>query len=82
MTFFRKLREALKTYTEESYLLRFLNIFRDSLWPNGRLKPPTPPRTAEEKAHTREEANRKLSTLIPGIVVSNVNNLHILIHSF
>lgn len=66
------MREAVKTYTAESYLLRFLNIFRDSLWSNGRLKPPTLPRTVEEKAHTKEEANRKLSALIPGMVHINI----------
>lgn len=62
----RKLREAVKTVVDESRLLAFLTAFRDGLWPGGKLKPPSVPRTPEEKLQTRDEANRKLSALIPG----------------
>lgn len=31
------------------------------------MKPPGVPRTAEEKLRTRDEANRKLSSLVPGM---------------
>lgn len=56
----------MKSLLEESRLLSFLKIFRDGLWPGGKLKPPSAPRTADEKSRTRDEANRKLSSLVPG----------------
>lgn len=43
-----------------------VNLFRDALWPGGQLKSQHLPRTPEEKAHTRDDANRKLSALVPG----------------
>lgn len=47
--------------------MSYVNIFRDSLWPGGQLKPSGVPRTAEERLRTRDEANRKLSALVPGM---------------
>ena len=54
-------------FTDEPHLMSYIQIFRESLWPNGQLKPPGAPRTAEERLHTRDDANRKLSSLIPGM---------------
>lgn len=51
-----------------SKLTYYLNIFRDNLWPGGIAKPPSVPRTTDEKLKTRDEANRKLSSLVPGRV--------------
>lgn len=62
----RKLRDTSKSFLDESHLMTFINAFRDGLWPGGSLKPPSIPRTVEEKFHTRDEANRKLSALMPG----------------
>ena len=62
----RKLRDTVKGFLDEPHLMTFINTFRDSLWPDGNLKPPSVPRTVEEKLTTRDEANRKLSSLIPG----------------
>lgn len=62
----RKVRESIKAYLDEPHVLSYLNIFKDGMWPNGRLKPPSAPRIVDEKARTRDEANRKLSTLLPG----------------
>ncbi len=56
----------MKAYLDESHLMTYINIFKDGLWPGGKLKPPGSPRTAEEKARSRDDANRKLSTLLPG----------------
>ncbi|KAG8818694.1 Intermediate filament protein, partial [Serendipita sp. 399] len=61
----RKLREIMKSNTDETHLMQYTGIFRHALWPDGNLKPPSIPRSAEEKARTREEANRKLTTLMP-----------------
>lgn len=63
----RKLRETAKGLLDEPHLISYINIFRDSMWPGGQLKSSNTPRTAEERLRTREEANRKLSALMPGI---------------
>ena len=55
-----------KTYLDEDHVLQYLGVFQNNLWPGGKLKPPSVPRTAEEKAQTKEAAHRKLSTLMPG----------------
>jgi sorting nexin-25 len=52
---------------DEARILSFIKIFRDELWPGGKLKPPSVPRTSEEKFRSKEEANRKLSSLVPGM---------------
>ncbi|KAF8522877.1 PhoX domain-containing protein [Hysterangium stoloniferum] len=68
----RQLRDSVRSYLDEGHLLRYLNIFRDGLWPGGQLKPPSVPRTAEEKAHTRDEANKKLTALIPDLAANMI----------
>ncbi|CDO73019.1 hypothetical protein BN946_scf185007.g73 [Trametes cinnabarina] len=68
----RKLRETVKSFLDEPHLLMYVNTFRDSLWPGGNLKPPSTPRTVEEKLHTRDEANRKLSALMPDLVANMI----------
>jgi len=60
----RKLREALKSLTDETHILRYLQSFRESLWPGDEYRAQLLPRSAATKAETREEANRKLSALI------------------
>ena len=62
----RKIRETLKAYLDEPHLVDYIGKFKDGLWPGGQLKPPSPPRTTEERLRTRDEANRKLSALMPG----------------
>ncbi|KAI5120851.1 hypothetical protein M0805_007038 [Coniferiporia weirii] len=66
----RKFRESMKSLLDEPHLLSYINIFRDALWAGGRLKPAGAPRTADEKARTRDEANRKLSTLLPDVAAN------------
>lgn len=63
----RKLRENARMLLAPPKLTSYLNIFRDNLWPGGIAKPSVAPRTTEEKLKTRDEANRKLSSLVPGI---------------
>ncbi|GJE89578.1 PhoX domain-containing protein [Phanerochaete sordida] len=63
----RQLRETTKAFLDEPHLLSYIDIFRSSLWENGQLKTGGPPRTAEEKLRTRDEANRKLSALMPDL---------------
>lgn len=61
-----KIRENIKSILGESRIMSFINLLRDSLWPGGQLKVTDIARTPEEKARTRDEANRKLSALVPG----------------
>ncbi|KAJ3554983.1 hypothetical protein NM688_g2821 [Phlebia brevispora] len=62
----RKLRETVKGQLDEAHVLTYVNMFRDAMWQDGQLKAGGPPRTAEEKLRTRDDANKKLSALIPG----------------
>ncbi|KAG5342051.1 hypothetical protein C0989_005731 [Termitomyces sp. Mn162] len=66
----RKIRDYVKSYLEEPRLLSFIKIFREGLWPGGKLKASSVPRSYEEKMATRDAANRKLSSLVPGTLVS------------
>ncbi|KAI0345241.1 hypothetical protein BDW22DRAFT_1354143 [Trametopsis cervina] len=63
----RKLRDTVKSMLDESHLMSYINIFRGALWEGGKLKTGGTPRTAEEKLRTRDDANRKLSALIPDL---------------
>ncbi|KAJ6483907.1 PhoX domain-containing protein [Mycena vulgaris] len=68
----RKIRENVKALLEESRIMVFVNLFRNGLWPGGKLKPPSVPRTADEKMRTRDEANRKLSSLVPDLAANMI----------
>ncbi|KAJ7751186.1 PhoX domain-containing protein [Mycena maculata] len=68
----RKIRETVKGLLEESRIMVFVNLFRNGLWPGGKLKPPSVPRTADEKLRTRDEANRKLSSLVPDLAANMI----------
>ncbi|KAJ6575421.1 PhoX domain-containing protein [Mycena capillaripes] len=68
----RKIRENVKAFLEESRIMVLVNLFRNGLWPGGRLKPPSVPRTADEKLRTRDEANRKLSSLVPDLAANMI----------
>lgn len=46
--------------------MSYITMLRDGLWPGGQLKAAGSVRTAEERLRSRDEANRKLSALIPG----------------
>ncbi|RXW22659.1 hypothetical protein EST38_g3159 [Candolleomyces aberdarensis] len=69
----KKVHDTIKDLLGESQLMKYINIFRDSLWPNGNLKGPTSPRTTDEKIKTRDDANRKLSALVPANVIGRSN---------
>jgi sorting nexin-25 len=62
------MREFVKGNTDETHLMQYVGLFRQALWPGGNLKPPSIPRTLDEKSRTREDANRKLTTLMPGML--------------
>jgi sorting nexin-25 len=68
----RKIRETMKSLLDEPRIMSYLKIFRDGLWPGGKLKPPGVPRTSEERLRTRDEANRKLSSLVPDLAANMI----------
>ncbi|KAJ3837342.1 PhoX domain-containing protein [Lentinula raphanica] len=68
----RKIRETCRLLLDESKIMSYLRIFRDGLWPGGKLRPSSVPRTPEERSRTRDEANRKLSSLVPDLAANMI----------
>jgi hypothetical protein len=62
----RKIRDNFKILLSQSRVLSYITLLREGIWPDGKLKSTGVPRSAEEKIRTRDEANRKLSSLVPG----------------
>ena len=62
----RRIRDIITAFQDEPSIMHFTSIFRDALWHGGKLRPSQIPRSTEDKARTRDEANRKLSALVPG----------------
>ncbi|EJU02861.1 hypothetical protein DACRYDRAFT_78765 [Dacryopinax primogenitus] len=63
----RKLRDTLKASLEEHNIVAYFDKLHRVVFPGGKFRTSGPPRTAEEKARTRDEANRKLSALMPDL---------------
>ncbi|KIL71534.1 hypothetical protein M378DRAFT_65168 [Amanita muscaria Koide BX008] len=68
----RKIRDKIKSSLNEANVMPFVTIFRNSLWPGGQLGAPNAPRSLEEKLRTREEANKKLSSLVPDLAANMI----------
>ncbi|QRV97765.1 sorting nexin-12 [Ceratobasidium sp. AG-Ba] len=68
----RKVRDTVRTYLAESQLVGYITIFRDTLWPGGKPKPSSTPRTDIEKMQTREQAHSKLSAIIPDLAANMI----------
>lgn len=63
----RKVREAVNLSIAGDALAPHVNMLKDLMWPGGRMRAPSPARSAEEKEQTREAAFRKLTYLMPGM---------------
>jgi sorting nexin-25 len=68
----RKVRETARNAYQDEGMTRWVETLKDIMWPNGRMKPASVPRTPLEKARTRKEAGLLLNTLIPDIAGSVV----------
>ncbi|PFH52254.1 hypothetical protein AMATHDRAFT_140583 [Amanita thiersii Skay4041] len=68
----RKIREKIKSTLSEASIVQLVEIFRNTMWPNGQLKTTDIPRTTEDKLRTREEANKKLSSLVPDLAANMI----------
>ena len=72
----RRVRETAKTAMEDESLAQSVSKLQAILWPNGKIRSPSEPRTTAEKAHARREAGLLLTALIPelaGSVVGKTN---------
>lgn len=72
----RRVREAMKSATEDESLTRYVELLRTTMWPDGKMRQTPPPRTLAEKTRLRQEASLILGALIPdmaGQVVGKAN---------
>ncbi|KAK4944431.1 tRNA (guanine-N(7)-)-methyltransferase (tRNA(m7G46)-methyltransferase) [Elasticomyces elasticus] len=67
----RKIREIVKSFTEEDSLLRYIDMVKETMWPGGGSMREAKQRTAVEKKKSRSEASMMLATLVPDLA-SNV----------
>ncbi|MCJ1451933.1 Intermediate filament protein [Mycoblastus sanguinarius] len=72
----RKVHEMARSLFAESSVLKYINLLKDNMWPNGQLRKEGIARTDAQKTHSRVEASVMLATLIPdlaGNVVGKAN---------
>lgn len=72
----RKVREIARSMFAEPSVLKYIDMLKDTMWPNGQLRKETVVRSDGQKTHTRAEASVMLATLIPdlaGNVVGRAN---------
>lgn len=78
----RKVRESFSSFTSENSIARYIDMVKDIMWPNGRLKQPDPnaqPRTQQDKDKSRREAKTVLETLVPELASSVVGRQNAII---
>lgn len=68
----RKVRESATSALQDRALAGYVGMLRGIMWPDGRPRPPSTPRTAAEKTRTRQEANLILGALVPDLAGSVV----------
>ncbi|ORY72392.1 PXA domain-domain-containing protein [Leucosporidium creatinivorum] len=66
----RKFRDAIGMLFGANQLVGYISALKNGLWPGGQLKPKELPRTAVQKAATRDSAHRKLSALMPDVAAN------------
>ena len=65
-----------KSLFAETSVLKYIDLLKDTMWPNGHMRTESVVRTDQQKAQTRGEASVMLATLIPdlaGNVVGKAN---------
>ena len=71
-TISRHLQETSSWLVSESMIVTYLNMFKNSIWINGQLRPEAAPRTAEEKDQARKEAKELFLSEVPRTMVKIV----------
>ncbi|KAI5479855.1 structural protein MDM1 [Pseudohyphozyma bogoriensis] len=66
----RKFRDGVKMLKSPQQLTSYIGVLKNAMWPGGQRKKPEPPRTALQRAATRESANQKLSALMPDVAAN------------
>jgi sorting nexin-25 len=72
----KKVRDNVKALVSEEAIIKYINLLKSSMWPNGQLKRDGKPRTATEKLKTRTEASLMLATLVPDLAASVVGRVN------
>ncbi|KAI9864912.1 MAG: Intermediate filament protein [Trichoglossum hirsutum] len=68
----RKVRENARALVQEESIVKYINLLKESMWPDGKVRREAKTRTATEKIKSRTEASLMLATLIPDIAASVV----------
>ncbi|EPY85623.1 sorting nexin 25 [Camelus ferus] len=61
----KQIRDTVNWIFSEQMLVYYINVFRDSFWPNGKLAPPTTIRSKEQSQETKQRAQQKLLENVP-----------------
>ncbi|XP_067103339.1 sorting nexin-25 [Osmerus mordax] len=61
----KQIRDTVHWIFSEQMLVSYINIFRETFWPNGKLAPHNKVRTDSERRETKERAQQKLLDNIP-----------------
>jgi sorting nexin-25 len=67
----RKVRDSVKTFTQEDSILKYIEMVKESMWPGGKFRE-AKPRTATERTKSRKEASVMLATLVPDLAANVV----------
>ncbi|KAH0565395.1 hypothetical protein GP486_001212 [Trichoglossum hirsutum] len=68
----RKVRENARALVQEESIVKYINLLKESMWPDGKVRREAKVRTASEKIKSRTEASLMLATLIPDVAASVV----------
>lgn len=68
----RKARDLARQHLSDESIVKYLDLVKDTMWPNGKLREAGKVRTQAEKDKSRKEAGLALATLVPEIVGSVV----------
>ncbi|KAH0536186.1 hypothetical protein FGG08_006925 [Glutinoglossum americanum] len=68
----RKVRENAKALVQEEPVAKYINLLKESMWPDGKVRREAKVRTTNEKVKSRTEASLMLATLIPDVAASVV----------
>lgn len=68
----RKVRDGAKTALQDESLAGYVKLLRDIMWPEGKMRAASVPRSVSEKARTRKEAGLLLAALLPDLAGSVV----------
>ncbi|KAA0709789.1 Sorting nexin-25 [Triplophysa tibetana] len=64
----KQIRDTVNWIFNEQMLVYYINIFRDTFWPDGKLAPHNKSRSESERRETKERAQQKLLDNIPDVL--------------